>query len=414
MLVIPILWIMHWLRGNGLVPSTPLNLPILVLLIMIAISLWATFSIYFSLPKISGMVFAIGVFFATVRYSLRDMKRSVMVFMLSGIAVGALGLLATNWSAKLPFLDRLMGQLPQTVTSLPFAENGIHPNELGGLLILFVPLAGYLGWKAVVSLTRFDRLLTTIAITTAIGLGILTILTQSRSALIGLIASLGVILFSTGKPGRTIVVVGFVIAVGIIISKGPEVVFGSADPLESNSIVVGEFSLSSRLEIWSRAIYALNDFSLTGMGMGTFREIAPILYPFFMISPSLDVGHAHNFLLQTGLDVGIAGLLGMLAIWIAGILFLITAARNQKLETAGVGILLRDVAIGLAASLVAHFIYGLTDAVALGARPGFLVWMALGLAAGIYILQVDVTFHDAEGIMDFELDEHGAAVLESY
>jgi len=33
--------------------------------------------------------------------------------------------------------------------------------------------------------------------------------------------------------------------------------------------------------------------------------------------------------------------------------------------------------------LLAHLLYGLTDAVALGAKPGVLFWMLLGLIAGL-------------------------------
>ena len=41
--------------------------------------------------------------------------------------------------------------------------------------------------------------------------------------------------------------------------------------------------------------------------------------------------------------------------------------------------------LGLGGGLLAHAIYGLTDAVALGAKPGILFWMLLGLVAGLYL-----------------------------
>ena len=34
--------------------------------------------------------------------------------------------------------------------------------------------------------------------------------------------------------------------------------------------------------------------------------------------------------------------------------------------------------------LFAHLMYGMTDAVTLGAKPGMLFWMLLGLIAGLY------------------------------
>ncbi|MGB5060470.1 MAG: hypothetical protein WBO48_17355, partial [Candidatus Promineifilaceae bacterium] len=42
----------------------------------------------------------------------------------------------------------------------------------------------------------------------------------------------------------------------------------------------------------------------------------------------------------------------------------------------------RALVIGLAGSLAAYFVYGLLDTVALGAKPGFIFWMLLGVVAG--------------------------------
>jgi hypothetical protein len=40
--------------------------------------------------------------------------------------------------------------------------------------------------------------------------------------------------------------------------------------------------------------------------------------------------------------------------------------------------------LGLGGGLFAHLLYGLTDAIALGAKPGLLFWMLLGLITGLY------------------------------
>ncbi len=46
--------------------------------------------------------------------------------------------------------------------------------------------------------------------------------------------------------------------------------------------------------------------------------------------------------------------------------------------------LTRSLTLGLGGGLLAHLLYGLTDAVALGAKPGVLLWMLLGLIAGLH------------------------------
>jgi hypothetical protein len=34
-------------------------------------------------------------------------------------------------------------------------------------------------------------------------------------------------------------------------------------------------------------------------------------------------------------------------------------------------------------------VYGLTDAITLGAKPGFILWIILGMVAAVYHLEVD-------------------------
>jgi hypothetical protein len=151
------------------------------------------------------------------------------------------------------------------------------------------------------------------------------------------------------------------------------------------------------VEIWSRAIYGIQDFPFTGMGMNTFRKIMPILYPLFTISPEVDIGHAHNEFLQAALDLGIPGLIALIAIYFVAFSMLFqtwqksgrhsftrSARGLDKILLSSSGI--KALSMGIFASLLAHALYGLTDAVALGAKPGILFWMLLGLTAGLHAL----------------------------
>jgi len=42
-------------------------------------------------------------------------------------------------------------------------------------------------------------------------------------------------------------------------------------------------------------------------------------------------------------------------------------------------------ALGFGGCLVAYFVYGLLDTIALGARPGFIFWGMVGLIVGTYL-----------------------------
>ncbi|MGB4871794.1 MAG: O-antigen ligase family protein, partial [Candidatus Promineifilaceae bacterium] len=139
-------------------------------------------------------------------------------------------------------------------------------------------------------------------------------------------------------------------------------------------------TLNGRMEIWSRAIYGIQDFPFTGMGMNNFRRVVHILYPLFLISPDTDIAHAHNHLLQAALDLGIPGLIAYLALWLgsAAMLWQVWRAAAAQAQSRWY----RALVIGLAGSLAAYFVYGLLDTVALGAKPGFIFWMLLGVVAG--------------------------------
>ena len=137
-------------------------------------------------------------------------------------------------------------------------------------------------------------------------------------------------------------------------------------------------SLAGRQEIWSRALYAIQDFPLTGTGPGLFRELVPPLYPLFRLSSDKDIAHAHNQWLQTALDFGLPGLIAYLALWLGLVGCLWRTGRSPLTP------LQRNTLYGLAATLTGYFAYGLFDTIALGARPGFIFWTLVGLVLGLH------------------------------
>jgi len=147
-------------------------------------------------------------------------------------------------------------------------------------------------------------------------------------------------------------------------------------------------SLDFRLDIWSRAIYGIQDFPITGLGMNVFRKALPVLYPVFRIGPDVEIAHAHNEFLQAALDLGIPGLIALLGLYIGAFWMLADiwkATRDPLRNTESCSLVTRSLTLGLGGGLFAHFVYGLTDAVALGAKPGLLFWMLLALIAGLYM-----------------------------
>jgi len=133
-------------------------------------------------------------------------------------------------------------------------------------------------------------------------------------------------------------------------------------------------NLLGRMDIWRRALLAVADFPLTGIGLGTFRRLAIAYAPFFDVDPVLaDVGHAHNIFLQTALDLGIPGLIAYVAV------LLLVGWSGWRLYQHATTPTVRLLSGGLLTSLLAFHLFCLTDAVAPGAKPIFTLWIFLGL-----------------------------------
>ncbi|MDH5508026.1 MAG: O-antigen ligase family protein, partial [Anaerolineae bacterium] len=164
----------------------------------------------------------------------------------------------------------------------------------------------------------------------------------------------------------------------------------TARPLQENTIAVPG-TLNLRMEVWSRAVSAIRDFSWTGMGMNLFRTTSESMYPLFLIDPSRDIAHAHNEFLQAALDLGIAGLVAFLALNLAAVIMLrrlwlrLPAVAQFLHPLQDAPLISRAVVLGLAGGLISHMIYGMADAVGLGAKPGVLFWLLIALVTALYI-----------------------------
>ena len=60
-------WLIRYLATGRFFPSTPLNIPILCLLLTVPLSLYASANFAGSLPKLTGLLFGLAVFFIVAR-----------------------------------------------------------------------------------------------------------------------------------------------------------------------------------------------------------------------------------------------------------------------------------------------------------------------------------------------------------
>ena len=319
----------------------------------------------------------------------------------------------------------LIARIPRLISGLQGAESGFHPNEVAGALTWVLPVLLVLSVAIVLFLFQIRKrrihilsneigkaektgdgkinvwylIFTLICLLATIFTGMVFLLTQSRGGYLSLGFVLPALLILALPPRwrrySVVLLIILALVIGVVIFSNWEGV--RAWITGSNLASDATFSvatLQQRLDIWARAVQGIHDFPFTGMGLNGFRKVISVLYPLFNFPADVDIGHAHNEFLQVALDLGIPGLIAFIALylgafWMLGGVWI----RSHRVSDGDhlfnrLGFpsqaLLDAAVLGLGGGLVAHMLYGLTDAVALGAKPGLLFWMLLALICGLY------------------------------
>jgi putative inorganic carbon (HCO3(-)) transporter len=385
LLGIPAIWLASWLIRGFPVQSTPLNVSAGLIAGMVILSLLITPDMTLTLPKAAGLFLGLAVLYAVVDISRLPRGITLVTggLIVLGLGVSVLGLLGIQWLEKFGLLASITSNFPRVISGLPGAAEGFHPNEVAGALLWIIPLAAAVSLVLLRAPSKRHGVGIIAGLAAVWMLGVL-LLSQSRSGWFGLAVALVILLAVASRRIRWIAAGLMVILIVIVIVVGPQrlgsSLFGAADRIAVDSNPRGSSVLNwnFRLEVWQAAVEGISDFPFTGMGIGTFRKTGRLFYP-LSISPDYDFAHAHNELLQAGLDLGIPGLVALVAIYLGtfGMLWMLWK-NSPELER-------RYLALGLAGSLLAHAIYGFTDAVALGAKPGFIFWILLGLTCGLFL-----------------------------
>lgn len=354
-------WLVGLLSGLGPTCRTPVDWPLAFIVLWLPVNYWASADKAASIPAAANLLVGVAVFYlvVAVAQAARRPRWPGYLFVLSGA-----GLLL----AVLLVPDGLRGRLTLPAPLLALARrvpDTVNANVLSGALLPAAVLAGGLALAPGHPVRRVLCALLTIASAAVMTLG------ASRGALLGLGAGLLVGLLSLGRWYRLAGLLGAAGGAVAIWRIGP----GTLLELLGKGSVVG--SLAGRLEVWSRALYALQDFVFTGIGIGTFHLVIPLLYPYFMVGPDTTIPHAHNLFLQVGTDLGLPGLVAygtiiLLSSWLAASA---VAGRTDRWT--------RFVGAGLLGALVAVLTHGLFDAVLWGTKPAFELWWLFGLAATI-------------------------------
>ena len=376
LLVTALFWPVRRIATGRWSRRTPVDWPVVVLLLITPLTLWASSVPEKTAPQVLRLLIGIGLFYAVANIPLIftstkpiEGQRGIHLVVNGTLAVGlSLAILApflVQWNAS------KLGLFPTSWYSrfqmLPV--DPANPNVMAGSLVLLLPLAvGLLtfSWR---SLRAWERLLTLAFLLTG---SIILLLTQSRGAWIAFGCALAVLVILRFRRGWVAVLilalVGVLIAAGLGVDRVISALAGGTTP----------GGMAGRIEVWSRALYMVQDFPFTGIGIGAFTEVADRLYPFLLYAPET-MEHAHNLFLQVAVDLGLLGFVAWLAVLFGSIYSAWRVAQRGKSYQAtwqwGLG-------AGLLAAQAALIAHGMTDSVTWGmVRTAPLVWLLWGISA---------------------------------
>ncbi len=362
-----LVWLVRFVAYGRFTLRTPVDWSMGVFVLMIPVTLWATAFPDLTYQSVGYMVAGVLGFYMVVNWTHGERRLLLMMWALVaiGVMLALVAPLGMQWPAKMfqppAFLPHLQGRIGETI-------NG---NVLGGAVLL--PITVALSLVIAPGGGRFRMLRRILAAVAALIMLGMLVLAQSRGTYVALAGALTVLLALRWPVFWVLVPVG---AGGALYLWRQ----GRLLPLLEvllKSEKIGD--LNGRLEVWSRAWYAMQDFSFTGVGMGAFGPVVNLLYPFFLLGPDAHVPHAHNLFLQLGVDLGFPGLIAYMAL----LLNLSYAAWSTWQVLRRRGDPRAWWAWGLVGSMLALVFHGLVDAVTWGTKPALLAWLMWGVVVAL-------------------------------
>ena len=359
--------LVRWLFTGQLYKRTPADWSLIVLLLMVPVTFWATLLPLTTRVDVLRLLGGIALFcsltnWANSSFRLRWLASAVSA---TGLVLVFSATVMVNWAIA---IDKhyLPSVLYQHFVML--VSDTVHPNVFAGSLVLLAPLplsALLFSWREQRWIERLLSLVSTA------GMLIVLVLTQSRGAWLAFVACLVALVALRWRLGWLAIALAVVGAVLVIERVGA---IRLLEAVMSGGSIAG---LDGRIKIWQRALFMIRDFPLTGIGMGDFGHMLDTYYPFFMTKVGL-VPHAHNQFLQIAVDLGLPGLIAWLSLFFIAT---ITSWQSYRFgQSYGLN-WMAGLGAGLILSQLALLLHGLTDAVLWGSvRSAPLVWFTWGLA----------------------------------
>jgi len=365
-------WLVRWAAYGRFSRPTPIDLPLLFILLWLPINYWISADKALSWIAIGYLVFGVTLYASLINWPpiIHHPEWIAWALMLFGLGLlVAAPLLSQLTSAR---FFTILGLAPLLNRLAAITPGDVNLNRMGGTLVVLFPLFLALG-------LRWDwtkrRWMPPLSLLLSGATAAVLLLTQSRGAYMGAVAAAMLLLVLRWRKLAVLLPLLLIIVAFAFSQIGVDNLF---DQIGSSNVTHG---IEGRMELWSRGISALTDFAFTGIGIGTFDVIIPLLYPTSLIAPGTPMGHAHNLFIQVGVDLGFPGLIAFLALYINVFVMLAVVLRQRQLALSW------TLAAGTAGGLTAMFVHGLLDVPLWGTKPSFLPWLliALAIALGLHM-----------------------------
>lgn len=351
------LLVTRWIALGTPLPQTRLNLALLVLLAMTALSFRISPAPELALPAASKILAGVVLFFVLVDqvHSRADLWRVASALVLLGLVFAYATPFTVSWMSAKIFSGSSFYERARTLLMDP-----INPNTMSGALVPIVPVALTLLFAQ----ARWMRILGGIALPPLV---VMLVLLQSRGALMALAFGL-IVLITLARPRVLPLVLGLLIVVGIVLLAFPSLAPGPS--FDSNNPAAASLSLEYRFDLWRYAFPLLVESPFLGTGLAAYPIFAEARFPHML--GEVRFSHVHNLYFQVALDTGVVGALAFLGI-IAGAMVSVWQAYRSNVE--------RNLAIGLFAAFSILLVHGMVDMIVWATKPGIVLWMMLAFAA---------------------------------
>ena len=346
---------------------TPADWPLLALLLLLPVGLWASPDPSVTYPRTDALVASAALFWLmAAQRDQRWLPHSGWLLLAGGLAAALVVLAATPFPSKLPGVQIDIAAWQARLALPGLASDEFNPNHSGHLLALLLAPAAVLIFRGN---SRGQRVA---ALLVAGLLAALLALTQSRGAWLALAAALAVVSVAANRRWLWLWLLAALAALAAALILRPQM------ELARLGAGAGSFdTLQSRQELWSRALYLMQDFPFTGVGLGMPEPVIKLLYPTFLAGPDSQWFHVHNSYLQVGSEMGVPGLIAFLALLLA-----LAAALGRQMRRPEAGVY-RGLSAALLGSWCVFVVHSLVDTPLNSPRLAVLFFALLGLMAAV-------------------------------